>query len=168
MRPGPSARWPPFDFYNIESRVLRPWAFSDAEDNDVRRRRFQALGNALGIADLERRCARTRCWDCCVHWLETGNQTARWAAARAYAQVGLRYPREAMSQWRAILESESSLHLRLTEDFGIILRHPLHMSVIDAVTYRSSCAAVELPHRLRPVYEQALEGPRRLGRGGCS
>ncbi len=144
------------DFHTIQARVLRPWAFNEAPDSDERRRRFQALGNALGIliwndAHADEVLGLLRAW------LSDGNQTARWAAARAYTQVGLRYPREAMNQWRTILESEASLQLRLTPDFGIILPHPLHMSVMDAIV-SLFLRAVELPHRLRPVYEQALEG----------
>lgn len=144
------------DFHTIQARVLRPWAFVEAADSDERRRRFQALGNALGIL-IWNDARADEVLGLLRAWLEDGNETARWAAARAYTQVGLRYPREAMNQWRTILESESSLQLRLTPDFGIILPHPLHMSVIDAIV-SLFLRAVELPHRLRPVYEQALEG----------
>ncbi len=144
------------DFHTIQARVLRPWAFTEAPDSDERRRRFQALGNALGIL-IWNDARADEVLGLLRAWLADGNETARWAAARSYAQVGLRYPREAMNQWRTILESESSLQLRLTADFGIILPHPLHMSVMDAIV-SLFLRAVELPHRLRPVYEQALEG----------
>ena len=71
--------------------------------------------------------------------------------------MGLRYPREAMNQWRRILESKGKIQLRLTTSFGIVIPHPLHMSVVDAIV-SLFLRAVELPHSLRPVYEQALEG----------
>jgi hypothetical protein len=62
-----------------------------------------------------------------------------------------------MNQWRRILESKGKIQLRLTESFGFVIPHPLHMSVVDAIV-SLFLRAVELPHRLRPVYEQALEG----------
>jgi len=71
--------------------------------------------------------------------------------------VGLRYPQRAISQWRAVLESEGKLVLKLTESMGIVVPHPLHMSVVDAVV-SLFLRAVEFPHRLRPIYEQAIEG----------
>lgn len=144
------------DFEVLTRRVFLKWANVDIEDADLRRRHHQALGNALGVliwneAHAEEVLGLLRAW------VEDGDPRHKWAAARAYAQVGLRYPREAMHQWRCILESEAHVTLRLTESFGIAIPHPLHMSVIDALL-SLFLRAVEIPHRLRPVYEQALDG----------
>lgn len=144
------------DFHTLQGRVLRPWAFADTSDPNERRRRYQALGNALGVLIWNDDRAE-EALGLLQSWLDAGNDAARWAAARAYTQVGLRYPREAMNQWRRILESKGKIQLQLTSSFGIIIPHPLHMSVVDAIV-SLFLRAVELPHRLRPVYEQALEG----------
>jgi len=144
------------DFEYIRARVFIDWANTSTENPDKRRRNYQALGNALGVL----------IWDdehkddvlgLLRAWVDGGRRNVRWAAARAYTQVGLRYPREAINQWRRILESESSVKLRLTDSFGISIPHPLHMSVVDAVV-SLFLRAVELPHSLRPIYEQAIEG----------
>jgi len=144
------------DFDYIRAHVFHKWAYSRADNPDERRRNYQALGNALGVliwteerADDVLGLLRA--------WVDEGNSALRWAAARAYAQVGLQYPREAIRQWRKILESEASVTIRLTESFGIAIPHPLHMSVMDAIV-SLFLRAVEIPHRLRPIYEQAIEG----------
>lgn len=144
------------DFEVITRRAFLKWANVDIDDSEARRRQHQALGNALGVliwneARAEEVLGLLRAW------VEDGNPRHRWAAARAYAQVGLRYPREAIQQWRRILESEAHVVVRITESFGIAIPHPLHMSVIDAL-FSLFLRAVEIPHRLRPVYEQALDG----------
>ena len=144
------------DFEFITRRVFYKWADVGDEDSDARRRAYQALGNALGVliwndARAEEVLGLLRAW------VEDGKPRHRWAAARAYAQVGLRYPREALHQWRRILESEAHVVVRITESFGIAIPHRLHMSVIDALL-SLFFRAVEIPHRLRPVYEQALDG----------
>jgi hypothetical protein len=144
------------DFDSIQARTLRPWAVGETSNNDERRRRYAALSNALGMLIWNDECAGT-VRDLLHAWLEEGNESARWAAARVYAQVGLRYPREAMNQWRRILESKGKIELRLTESFGFVIPHPLHLSVVDAIL-SLFIRATQMPHRLRPVYEQALEG----------
>lgn len=145
-----------FDFETIRVRVFQPWAFGETSDNNERRRRYAALSNALGMLIWNDECDRAVC-DLLGEWSEGGSDSARWAAARAYAQVGLRHPHDAMKQWRRILESKGKIELRLTESFGFVIPHPLHMSVVDAIV-SLFLRAVELPHRLRPIYEQALEG----------
>lgn len=144
------------DFEYIRGRIFRTWARGDAEDADRRRSLYRALADALGVliwidARAEDVLGLLKAWS------SDGDETLRWAAARAYAQVGLRYPREAINQWRLILESKGKIVLELTESLGVILPHPLHMSVIDAII-SLFLRATEFPHRLRPVYEQALDG----------
>jgi len=144
------------DFDYITRRVFYRWAGIGNEDSDTRRRYYQALGNALGVLIWNDEHAED-VLGLLRAWVEHGDERHKWAAARTYAQVGLRYPREALHQWRRILESEAHVVVRLTESFGIALPHPLHMSVIDALL-SLFLRAVEIPHRLRPVYEQALDG----------
>lgn len=144
------------EFDYLRARVFRMWAQADTDDSNIRRKYYQALGNALGVliwndASVEDVLGLLQAW------VNDSNKALKWAAARAYAQVGLRYPREAINQWRCILESEARVKIRLTESFGIVIPHPLHMSVVDAII-SLFLRAVELPYRLQPVYEQALEG----------
>lgn len=145
------------EFNTIRERLFRPWALSESADSDQRRHQFQAVGNALGIliwndARAEDVLGLLRAWV-----IDLGRPVLKWVAARSYAQVGLRYPREAINQWRRILESETSVVLRLTDTLRLSIPHPLHMSVFDAIV-SLFLRAVEFPHRLRPIYEQALEG----------
>ena len=144
------------DFEYITHHVFYKWSHGDATDPDLRRRYYQALGNAFGVLIWNDERAED-VLGLLRAWVEDGHTAHKWAAARAYAQVGLRYPREALHRWRHILESEASFELRLTDTFGISIPHPLHMSVIDALL-SLFLRAVEMPHRLRPVYEQALDG----------
>lgn len=143
------------DFDYIRTRVFKHWAFAGTDD-DERRKYRQALGNALGalVWDPDR---AEDVLGLLNAWVDDGGEALRWAAARAYAQVGLKYPRKAVDQWRRILESEGKLIIRVTDDFGVSIPHPLHMSVIDAMI-SLFLRALELPHSLRPVYEEALEG----------
>lgn len=145
-----------YDFHTIQQRVFLPWARTSPEDNELRRRRYQALGNALGVV-IWNDDRKDEVLGLLRDWIENGGESLRWAAARAYAQVGLRYTRTAMNQWRAILESVGKVTIRLTPSLGIVVPHYLHTSVVDAVL-ALFLRATELPHRLRPVYEQALEG----------
>ena len=144
------------DFDQMASAVFRRWTAPDYKDSEERRRRFQALGSAMGVL----------IWDddhddnvlgLLDAWVEKGSLTQRWAAARAFAHVGLRYPREAIRQWRRILESQSSVTLKLTDRLTLSVPHHLHMSVVDAIISLFALA-VEFPHSLRPIYEEALEG----------
>jgi len=144
------------DFEVITRGAFLKWANVELDDSEARRRQHQALGNALGVLIWNETRAE-EVLGLLRAWVEDGNPRHRWAAARAYAQVGLRYPREAIQQWRRILESEAHVLVRITESFGIAIPHPLHMSVIDALL-SLFLRAVEIPHRLRPVYEQALDG----------
>lgn len=144
------------DFEYIRRHVFLNWAYEHVQDDDERRSYYQALANAFGVLiwNDER---REEALGLLSAWAGDKSEPLRWAAARAYTQVGLRYPREAINQWRRILESEGMVEFRLTESYGLFLPHPLHVSVINAVLalfYR----ATEFPHRLRPVYEQAIEG----------
>jgi len=144
------------DFDYIRAQVFRKWAYSGQDDPDARRAYYQAIGNALGVlvwneSHVEDVLGLLRAW------VDDGSPALRWAAARAYAQVGLLYPREAIYQWRRILESEASLKIELTESFRVSVPHPVHMSVIDALISLFA-RAVEVPHRFRPVYEQAIDG----------
>jgi hypothetical protein len=143
------------DFDYIRTRVFLRWALDD-KDPDRRRDYYQALSNALGVLIWDDTHAEDAL-GLLRAWIDDGREALKWAAARAYAQVGLRYPREAIDQWRRILESKGKVHIRLTESLGIVLPHPLHMSVIDAIV-SLFLRATEFPHRLRPVYEQALDG----------
>lgn len=144
------------DFEVITQRAFLKWANVDIDDSQARRRQHQALGNALGVL-IWNEARAEEVMGLLRAWVKDGNPRHRWAAARAYAQVGLRYPREAIQQWRRILESEAHVLVRITDSFGIAIPHPLHMSVIDALL-SLFLRAVEIPHRLRPVYEQALDG----------
>lgn len=145
-----------FDFHTVQQRVFLPWAKTSSDDSELRRRRYQALGNALGVV-IWNDDRKDEVLGLLSDWVENGGESLRWAAARAYAQVGLRYTRTAMNQWRAILESVGKVTIHLTPSLGIVVPHYLHTSVMDAVL-ALFLRATELPHRLRPVYEQALEG----------
>ncbi len=145
-----------FDFEFIRGRVFRAWAIDEAEDSDDRRRRYQALGNALGVLVWSREHTED-VLGLLRAWIDSDREPLQWAAARAYAQVGLRYPREAMNQWRRLLETRTRIQFLLTPTLGISLPHPLHMSIVDAII-SLFLKALEWPNRLRPVYEQALEG----------
>ena len=144
------------DFNSLNVRVFRPWAFTGGDDPARRRRHYQAIGNALGVLIWNDERAED-VLGLLRAWVDDGRRALKWAAARAYAQVGLRYPREALYQWRRILESQDRVHIRLTETFGIAIPHPLHESVMDAIL-SLFLRAVELPHRLRMVFEPSLEG----------
>ena len=144
-----------FDFPYIQHMILNYWAKGD-EDNNHRRRMYQALGNALGVVIWDDSHAED-VLGLLRFWSESSDERLRWAAARAYAQIGLRYPLEAINQWRAIVESAGRIAIGLTPNLRISLPHPLGMSVVDAVISLFS-RAVEFPHRLRPVFEQSLEG----------
>ena len=146
------------DFPAIRSKVFNPWGYTDLTDPDQRRERYQALTNAVGVL----------IWDddqspnvlgLLDFWSTKGGLNLRWAAARAYSSVGLRYPREAVSHWRTILESENEFHLALTRELGLTIYSAIHLdfiySLMDAIL-NLFMRAVEMPHRLRPVYEQAV------------
>jgi len=89
-------------------------------------------------------------------WVEDDSDSLKCAAAQVYSQVGLRYPLEAISQWRRILGSKKA-QIELTPELSILIHNPFHMSVIDAIVSLFQ-RAVKFPHRLRPVFEPAIEG----------
>lgn len=144
------------DFDYLASTVFRYWSDDSYQDNDERRRRYQALGSAMGVLVWDDNHA-DNVRGLLSAWIEDDNFIKRWAAARALGQFGLRYPREALRQWRSVLESEESVVLHLTDRLTLSVPHPLHMSVVDAVISLFSLA-VEFPHSLRPIYEEAIAG----------
>lgn len=144
------------DFEYVSAHVFFRWATTSSDYPDQRRKHYQALANAMGVLIWNDDRAED-VLGLLRAWVDDGSDALKWAAARTYAQVGLRYPHEAINQWQRILESKEQIDLRITESFGLVLPHPLHMSVIDAIISLFSRAA-EWPQRLRPVFEEALEG----------
>jgi hypothetical protein len=144
------------DFHTIQLEALRDWATVTVEDNNLRRLRFQALANALGVLiwDNERQGDVLGLLDALR---SRGNESAMWATARAYTQIGLRYPLNAMREWRAIFNAQPRIELRLTDSLTLVLPHPVQRSVAEAVL-SLFLHAVELPHSERLLFEPALEG----------
>ena len=146
------------DFPEIRGRAFYPWANTDITDSDQRRAQFQALANALGVLiwDDEQAANVLGLLD---YWAENGSISMKWAATRAYSSVGLRYPQIAVNHWRAILENEIETHIVLTYDLGIRFYASIHenfvQSLLDSILNLFT-RAVEMPHRLRSVYEQLV------------
>ncbi|MCU0484859.1 MAG: hypothetical protein MUC85_01990 [Anaerolineales bacterium] len=146
------------DFDGIRRRIFVPWGFADLDEPGKRRRQYQALAKSLGVLiwdDVQ----KENILGLLSYWTDQSNIALKWAAARAYSAVGLRYPREAVQQWRKILQSEGELILELTYELGIRIGAGIHQdfvqSVLDSIIKLFS-QAVEVPHSLRPVYEQAI------------
>jgi hypothetical protein len=146
------------DFHSIRSRVFVPWGNSDLDDPVERRRQYQALTNSIGVLIWNEEQAEN-VLGLLNYWVEKGNIAMKWAAARAYSSVGLVYPREAIQQWRRILENEKEFNIVLTYGFGLSVYAPIHQdflqSLLDAILSLFS-RAVEMPHKLTSVYEQAV------------
>lgn len=137
-----------YDLATIRNQILIPW---------IRRQEAQyraAIGKALGVlvwSDEHSASVLALLKD----WSERQDQAFRWAAARAYAEVGLRYPHQAMEQWQAVLlSSEDEIDLGLTDDMRLVLYNPLRMSILDTML-GFFITAVELPDRYRSVYEES-------------
>jgi len=139
------------DFAEIRERILIPWV----RRNDRIYR--AAISKALGVAVMnDERSAEVR--GLLKSWASSNNPMYRWTAARAYAHVGLRYPKEALEQWRSIVCSEEThVEVGLTQSLHLILVNPLHMSIVDAIT-ALFLTAVETEEHFRPVLEGALDG----------
>lgn len=139
-----------YDVATIRDRVLIPWALE--EDRLYR----AAIGKALSVLIWD----DARAADVLAllkDWSQRSERVFRWAAARAYGDVGLRYPRRAIQQWRQILLSaEYDVEVHLTDDWRLVLYNPLPMSILDTML-NFFLAAVEMPSRYRDVYEGAVQ-----------
>lgn len=140
------------DFLTIRTKIFYPWA------RKMDRVYRAAIGYALGglIWDdhrIEDVLGLLRSWS------ESGEEELRWAAGRAYALVGVRYPGEAMERWWTIFQ-KMSLRVQLTPNLTFSFLDPeavpMFQSVIDAVT-SLFLAAIEWPGRFHVVYQQLLE-----------
>ena len=150
------------DFDFICSKVFRVWAEFVQDDDKQRERHHRAIANALGVL----------VWDSARSddvigllrsWVVAGRKNERtllFAAANAYAQVGLRYPLEAIRQWRKIIELEYGVDMWLSDDLVLHWkRNPLHECALSAMS-RLFLSAAEYPYRQQsvPVYKNALMG----------
>ena len=139
-----------YDLVTIRDAVFRRWV---AADERIYR---AALGKALGVLvwSDERAPDVLALLD---EWGKHKDLRFRWAAARAFGEVGLRYPRQAMEQWRASLVSAEQQVQQRTLDLWLVLEQIPHvMSVLDTIL-DFFLTAVRLPDRYQPVYEEAIE-----------
>jgi hypothetical protein len=93
-------------------------------------------------------------------------QSLQWAAGRVLTTVGLRYPREALNQWRKIFTSASAFEFRILQsddEFRLSFApNPLHQSIIDAIISMfdraTGLSPSVLPDFMPVFYEEALKG----------
>jgi hypothetical protein len=138
------------DFTTIRDKVLISWI------NEQDRQYRAAIGKALGVLVWSEQHGST-VLALLEEWSERRDQSFRWAAARAYGDVGLFNARVAMAQWRNILISaEDEFDLVITGDRRLILDPRLFRSVLDTII-NFFLAAIDLPERFRDIYEGAVE-----------
>ena len=161
------------EFDVIVKRIFKPWALDNLENSNYRRKVYQALTNTLGVSVWDDN-QQENIMGLLTDWVDNNNIFVKWAAARCYSSVGLRYPKTAIKQWQKMLSKMDKISLELTDEMAlrfvmtsdkgyiqdfmntINMQRRFYQSVVDAIMnlfYR----AIEFPNRLQPVFEQALE-----------
>lgn len=137
------------DFFSIRQEVLVPWVLE--QDRECRAALSNAFGMIIWDDDLkEDVLGLLRLWS------EKEDERYQWAAARAYAQVGKRFPGEAMERWRRIIRHVAlEVELRITSKISFRITNPLFDSMLDAI-FSLFVGAIEWETNFELIYEQLV------------